>query len=58
MQDQASPFRICKNSMPNATTLAAMREAEQIARDPKAKTYATVEELITDLNSKGNAKSE
>jgi DNA-damage-inducible protein J len=51
VRDQAIPFRICKNPSPNATTLAAMREAEQIARDPKAKTYATVEELIADLNS-------
>ncbi len=51
VRDQAIPFRVCKYSQPNADTLAAMREAERIARDANAKTYATTDELIKDLNS-------
>ena len=51
VRDQAIPFRVCKNQQPNATTLAAMREAERIAHDPDAKSYSTAAELINDLNS-------
>ena len=51
VRDQAIPFRVCKYSQPNATTLSAMREAERIAQDPNAKTYATADELIKDLKS-------
>lgn len=36
---------------PNAETIAAMEEAEQIARDPNRKTYDSVEELFEELNS-------
>jgi len=49
--DQAIPFRVCKYPKPNATTLAAMREAERLAHDPNAKSYTSVEELMKDLNS-------
>ena len=51
VREQAIPFRVCKYSKPNATTIAAMQEAERIAHDPNAKTYSTVDELIKDLNS-------
>ena len=51
VREQAIPFRVCKNKQPNATTLAAMREAEQVAHDPNAKSYSTAAELIKDLNS-------
>ncbi|MBP5638719.1 MAG: type II toxin-antitoxin system RelB/DinJ family antitoxin [Victivallales bacterium] len=49
--DQAIPFRICKYPKPNATTIAALREAERLARDPNAKTYTTVDELFKDLDA-------
>ena len=49
--DQAIPFRICKYPRPNAITLAAMREAEQLAHDPNAKSYQNVDELFEELHS-------
>lgn len=51
VRDQAIPFRVCKYPQPNATTLAAMREAERLAHDPNAKTFSSVEELLKDLKS-------
>ena len=51
VRDQAIPFRVCKYSQPNATTLAAMREAERLAHDQNAKTFSSVEELVKDLKS-------
>lgn len=33
----------------NAETIAAMREAERIACDPKTKKYSSVEDLMADL---------
>lgn len=51
VRDQAIPFRVCKYPQPNATTLAAMREAERLAHDPNAKTFSNVEELLKDLKS-------
>ena len=38
-------------SVPNAETVAAMQEAEQIARDPAVKGYTDTEELFRDLNT-------
>lgn len=51
VRDQAIPFRVCKYPQPNATTLAAMREAERLAHDPNAKMFSSVEELLKDLKS-------
>ena len=51
VRDQAIPFRVCKYPQPNATTLAAMREAERLTHDPNAKTFSSVEELLKDLKS-------
>ena len=34
---------------PNAVTIAAMQEAERIARDPNAKRYSDVEEALREL---------
>lgn len=42
------PFEV-KKEHPNKTTLAAMREAIRLADDPNAKRFATVEELMEDL---------
>ncbi len=50
-REQAIPFRVCKYLKPNATTIAAMREAEQLAHDPNAKSYTNVEDLLKDLKS-------
>ena len=51
VRDQAIPFRVCKYPQPNATTIAAMREAERLAHDPNAKSYTNVEDLLKDLKS-------
>ena len=36
---------------PNAETIAAIEEAEQLLKDPNTKKYTSVEELIEDLNA-------
>lgn len=36
---------------PNAVTIAAMEEAERIARDPNTKRFASVEDLFKDLEA-------
>lgn len=38
-----------KMEKPNAETVAAMREAERIARDPNVKKYSDVEEALRKL---------
>ena len=42
------PFDVTLNT-PNAVTIAAMQEAERIARDPNAKRYSDVEEALSEL---------
>ena len=42
------PFDVTLNT-PNAVTIAAMQEAECIARDPNAKRYSDVEEALREL---------
>jgi DNA-damage-inducible protein J len=42
------PFDVTINT-PNAVTIAAMQEAERIARDPNAKRYSDVEEALREL---------
>ena len=42
------PFEV-RPSIPNASTLAAMKEAEKLAKDDSAKTYHSVQELFDDL---------
>lgn len=42
------PFDISLNQ-PNARTIAAMREAERIARDPSVKGYTDLDELFAEL---------
>jgi DNA-damage-inducible protein J len=42
------PFDVTLNT-PNAVTIAAMQEAERIARDPNAKRYGDVEEALREL---------
>ena len=45
---QGIPFEIRKEQ-PNRTTLAAMKEAIALANDPKAQTYASVAEMMRDI---------
>lgn len=42
------PFDISLN-YPNAETIAAMQEAERIAKDPTVKGYTDLDELFADL---------
>ncbi len=44
------PFEVLANR-PNAETRAAMKEAEALIRNPKAKRHSTMESLISELNS-------
>jgi DNA-damage-inducible protein J len=44
------PFEITLNQ-PNAETIAAMEEAERIARDPNVKGYTNLDELFKDLKA-------
>lgn len=45
------PFEVSLNQ-PNKDTVAAMLEAERIARDPSIKGYDNLDELFSDLNNK------
>ena len=49
VREQGLPFRT--RDVPNAETLAAMREADRIAADPDAKGYSNVDELFADLDA-------
>lgn len=44
------PFEISLNQ-PNAETIAAMLEAERIAKDPNVKKYTDLNELFADLKA-------
>ena len=44
------PFNISLNQ-PNKETIAAMSEAERIAKDPSVKSYTDLDELFADLKS-------
>ena len=50
VREQGLPFRPTRD-VPNAETLAAMREADRIATDPDAKGYSNVDELFADLDA-------
>lgn len=42
------PFDVAQ-PMPNAETIAAMKEADRISRDPNVKGYTDVDEMIKEL---------
>lgn len=46
--DALFPFDISLNQ-PNKETIAAMLEAERIAKDPSVKSYTDLDELFADL---------
>jgi len=45
---QGLPFPVCRE-VPNKTTLAAMKEAIELANNPTAKAFSSVKELMEDL---------
>jgi DNA-damage-inducible protein J len=50
VREQGLPFSPTRD-VPNAETLAAMREADRIASDPDARGFAGVDELFADLDA-------
>jgi DNA-damage-inducible protein J len=48
IREGSIPFTVTVNT-PNAETVAAMLEAERIARDPSVKKYSDVEEALREL---------
>lgn len=48
LRDGKIPFEISVNQ-PNSETIAAMLEAERIAKDPSVKGYTDLDELFADL---------
>ena len=48
LRDGGIPFEI-KMDQPNKETMAAMLEAERIAKDPNVKLYSDVEEALREL---------
>jgi len=49
VRTQSIPFEVSR--MPNKATLAAMKEAERIAHDPKVKGYTNLDELFAELEA-------
>ena len=49
LREGGIPFKISEGR-PSQETVAAMLEAERIARDPSVKGYTNVDELFVDLN--------
>ena len=50
IREGSIPFPVTINT-PNATTIAAMLEAERIVNDPTVKRYSDVEEALRELKS-------
>ena len=50
LREGGIPFEI-KKERPNKETIAAMLEAERIAKDPSAKHYTDLDELFADLKA-------
>ena len=48
IQEQGLPFPV-KKKQPNKVTLAAMKEAMEIAESPDAKTYSSASEMMEDI---------
>jgi DNA-damage-inducible protein J len=49
VRTQGIPFEITR--VPNAETVAAMKEAERVAHDPSAKGYTDLDEMFKDLRA-------
>ena len=50
LREGGIPFKITEGR-PNQETVAAMLEAERIAKDPSVKGYHNVDDLFADLNA-------
>ena len=50
IREGSIPFNVTVNT-PNAETVAALLEAEQIAKDPTAKRYSNVEDALRELKA-------
>lgn len=50
IREQGIPFQL-KINTPNATTVAAFEEGEQMLNDPNAPRFSSVDALFEDLNS-------
>lgn len=50
LESNGIPFEV-RHKTPNAETIAAMMESEQIIHNPNTRRYTTVEELFADLDS-------
>lgn len=50
LMSQGLPFPVRREQRPNETTVAAMREALELANDPNAKTFSSVGELMQDVD--------
>ncbi|MBO5246223.1 MAG: type II toxin-antitoxin system RelB/DinJ family antitoxin [Eubacterium sp.] len=50
LREGGIPFKITEGK-PNQETVAAMLEAERIAKDPSVKGYTSVDELFADLDA-------
>lgn len=51
VRDNKIPFEITGNPEPSAIFLDAIKEAEEIEKNPNAKGFSTIEDLLQDLNS-------
>ncbi len=50
LRAQGLPFAVTRD-VPNAETAAAMREAERLARDPRAKRLSSMDEILKELDT-------
>ena len=50
VRQQRIPFDVALD-IPNATTISAMREAEQLIADPNAKRYSSFTELVEEVQN-------
>ena len=50
IREGSIPFNVTVNT-PNAETIAALLEAEQIAKDPTVKRYSNVEDALRELKA-------
>ena len=48
LYEDGLPFEV-KYTQPNKETMQAMLEAEELARDPNAKSFRTAEEVLEDI---------
>lgn len=50
VREQRIPFEL-KADIPNAMTIAAMKEADKLSRDPNTKRYSSFSEILAEVNA-------